>query len=257
MDLGIAGRVALIAGGSRGSGLAIARRFAAEGVRVVLSGRDPSIVDQAVGAIRATGAEVVGVVADMSLAAGAAAMRSAAERAFGPPEILVINPPSPARTRGFLASPPQEFQDCFDAYVMPVVHLAQAILPGMQQRRWGRVVLLGSANMKNPNSVDPVITQNVRVAGAALIKTLTYEFSRDNITFNTFAIGAFHTDLAKAYLSEAPTDAYRTFADKVPLKRWAEPEELANAVAFVCSDAAGYINGELIRIDGGQTESLF
>lgn len=257
MDLGIADRTALVAGGARGSGLAISRELARAGAKVVLTGRDAQIVAKAAAELEGSGARGLGVVADMTVAGGVQAIFDAAAAGPGQPDILVINPPSPARTRGLLETGDQEFYECFDAYVMSVVRLIRTFVPAMVERKWGRVLLLGSANMKNPNSIDPIYTQNIRVAGAALMKTMTYEFSPSNITFNTVAIGAFHTDLAKDYLAGAPPGAYETFAAKVPLRRWGEPEELALAAAFLCSEAGGYINGEVIRIDGGQTESMF
>lgn len=257
MDLGLNGKVALVAAGARGSGLAIARRLATEGAKVIVTGRDDGIVASALETLRAQGAAAEGIVSDMVSPEGVARIREGCEDGFGMPDILVVNPPSPARTRGLLETPDEEFYETYDAYVMSLVRLGKAFLPAMSDKGWGRVVLLGSANMKSPNSIDPIVSQNIRVAGAMVMKTLTYEFSQHGITFNTLAIGAFHTDLAKVYLSEAPEGAYQTFAQKVPIRRWGEVSELADVAAFLCSEPAGYLNGEVIRIDGGQIECLF
>lgn len=142
------------------------------------------------------------------------------------PDALVINPPSPARPRGLMESDDAEFYECFESYVMALVRLSRAFMPSKAERNWGRGVLLGSANMKSPNSIDPIVSHNIRIAGAAVMKTLTYEFSKSGATFNTLAIGAIHTDLT-------------------------------DVVVFLCSQPTGYLNGETVRLDGGQIEWLF
>lgn len=257
MDLELEGRTVLVAGGSRGTGLAIAARFVREGARVVITGRGAEAVDGALGKLRDEGGKAEGIVTDMVSASGVALIEERMRASFGTPDILVVNPPSPARTRGLLDTSDAEFDECFEAYVLSLVRLCRRFLPGMAERGWGRVILLGAANMKSPNSLDPIYSQNIRVAGAALMKTLTHEFSARGITFNTLAIGAIHTDLARAYLSEAPEGAYEAFAGKVPIRRWGEVEDLADVTAFLCSQRAGYINGEVIRVDGGMIESMF
>lgn len=257
MDYQIAGKVALIAAGASGTGLEVAEKLAAEGVRIILTSRKQASVDAAVARIEAAGGEVVGLVTDMTSPEGIARIAKTAEETIGMPDILVINPPSPDRARGLMNIEDAEYLASFEQYVLCVVRLARAFVPTMAERNWGRVVYLGSANMKAPNSIDPSYAQNIRVAAAALMKTLTYEFSRHQITFNTLAIGAFHTEVAKAYLEEAPEGSYEAFAQKVPMKRWGEVSELADVAVFLCSQAAGYLNGEVIRVDGGQIESMF
>lgn len=258
MKLGIEGRVAVIAGGARGSGLVIAQRLAAEGVKVVLTGRHEAMVKAAEQSIRAAGGAAAGVVADVTAKDGPARIKAAADQAFGPPGIIVLNMAAiPSNARALMAIDEAEVYHAFETYYMTVFRMARAFLPDMAKATWGRVILLGSANMKSPSGVDPMIAQSVRVGGAALLKNLTHEYSRHNISFNTLAIGAFKTDLAKDYLKTAPPGSYEAYADRVPLKRWAEPEELAALVTFLCGDESSYVNGEVIRIDGGQTESMF
>ncbi len=258
MDLGIGGRVAVVSGGARGSGLVIGQRLAAEGVRIVLSGRDPEMVRAAEERIRASGGEAVGVVGDAVAPDMAERLREAAEANFGPVGICVMNYASlSSNARSFMEITDQELEDSYQTYFLAIVRMMRAVLPGMKAQQWGRVILLGSGNMKNPSVVDPLTAQSVRVAGALLLKNLTFEYSEHNISFNTLAIGAFKTALAMDYLKTAPQGSYQAYADQVPMKRWAEPEELAALVTWLCGEESAYVNGEVIRIDGGQTHSLF
>lgn len=258
MQLGIEGKIAVVAGGARGSGLVIAEQLAGEGVKVVLTGRYPEIVRAAEKKIRAAGGEATGVVVDVTAKDGPATIKAAADKAYGPANIIVLNMATIASTaRNFMDISEEEYYLCFETYYMTVVRMCRAFLPDMAKAKWGRVILLGSALMKNPSQVDPLIAQTVRVGGASLLKNLTFEYSPDNISFNTLAIGALKTDLAKGYLDNAPPGTYEKYANKVPLKRWAEPSELAALVTFLCGAESSYVNGEVIRIDGGQTESMF
>lgn len=257
MELGIKGRVAVVAGGARGSGLVIAERLASEGVKVVLTGRYPEMVKAAEDKIRAAGGEALGLVVDVTAKDGPATIKAAADKAFGPAGIIIINVGIVSHARNLMDIPEEDYYECFEAYYMTVVRMCRAFLPDMAEMKWGRVILLGSALMKNPSPLDPLVAQTVRVGGASFLKNMTFEYSPYNISFNTLAIGAFKTDLARDYLAHAPPGTYEKYADKVPLKRWAEPEELAALVLFLCGEQSAYVNGEVIRIDGGQTESMF
>jgi NAD(P)-dependent dehydrogenase (short-subunit alcohol dehydrogenase family) len=258
MDLGLKGKVAVVSGGARGSGLEIGQRLAREGAKIVLTGRDPATVRAAEQSIRDLGGEAIGVVVDPITKDGPATIKAAAAKAFGRVAIMIINfADLSTLERDFLKISDEEFYSSVETYYMAPVRMCREFLPDMVDLNWGRVILLGSANMKNPSAVDPLIAQTVRVGGAALLKNLTFEYGKYNISFNTLAIGAFLTQLGKDYLKTAPQGAYEAYADLVPLKRWAQPSELAALVAFLCGEESVYVNGEVIRIDGGQTRSLF
>lgn len=257
MDLGLMGKTAVVSGGARGSGLQIGQRLAREGARIVLSGRDPEMVRAAEKSIRDAGGDAIGVVADVTTKEGPAEIKAAAET-FGPVSIAIFNFAAlSSLEREFMKIPDEEFYQGIETYYMTIVRMCRTFLPDMVDLNWGRVILLGSANMKNPSAVDPLVAQSVRVGGAALLKNLTFEYGKHNISFNTLAIGAFMTALGKDYLDTAPPGSYEAYADLVPLKRWAQPSELAALVTFLCGEESSYVNGEVIRIDGGQTRSLF
>jgi 3-oxoacyl-[acyl-carrier protein] reductase len=240
MDLGLKGKVAVVSGGARGSGLEIGQRLAREGAKIVLTGRDPATVRAAEQSIRDLGGEAAGVVVDPITKDGPAIIKAAAAKAFGRVSIMIINfADLTTLERDFLKITDAEFYSSVETYYMAPVRMCRAFLPDMVDLNWGRVILLGSANMKNPSAVDP------------------FEYGKYNISFNTLAIGAFLTQLGKDYLKTAPQGAYEAYADLVPLKRWAQPSELAALVAFLCGEESVYVNGEVIRIDGGQTRSLF
>ena len=258
MDLKIAGKVAVVCGGARGTGLEIAKRLAKEGVKVGISGRYEDIVRSAEEEIRSEGGEVIGIVIDAIEPGAPEEIRAKVEEEFGKVGIVVINFATvSSNEREFLNVTDEEFEKSYQTYFMAPVRMLRAFLPGMKEMEWGRVITLGSANSKNPSLVDPMIAQAVRVGGAALLKNLTFEYSRYNISFNTLAIGAFETDLAKSYLETAPQGAYQAYADLVPLKRWGQVGELASMVVYLCGQESAYVNGEVIRVDGGQTASLF
>src|SRR5262249_43262355 len=141
MKPGIKGKVAVVAGGARGSGLVIAERLAREGLKVALTGRDPAMGRSAEAQIRATGGEAIGIVADVTSQDGPAAIKAAADEAFGPPGIVVLNMAKiPSDARGLMAVSDEEFYAGFETYYMSIVRMARAFLPDMARMKWGRVI---------------------------------------------------------------------------------------------------------------------
>jgi 3-oxoacyl-[acyl-carrier protein] reductase len=264
MDLGLNGKVAVVAGGSRGCGRAISEALAAEGVRVLLSGRQADAVAAAVDAIRAAGGEAAGVVADMTDKAGARCIVGSAQAHFDLPDILVINSPGPVpdrasnHWRGFDNCSDDDFLRTYQDFVMSVVYLVREALPAMRERGWGRLLNIGSIAMKTPHLEDPMPATNIRVAVAALMKTLSQENGPHGITANTIATGPFDSELSRDYRASGTgikTEAwYRTM---LPVGRWGRPDEMGALAAFLCSRQAAFLTGETIRIDGGYTKSLF
>jgi 3-oxoacyl-[acyl-carrier protein] reductase len=257
MELGIAGKVAVVGGGSRGCGLGIASSLAREGARVVLTGRQHDIVAASVAAIRDGGGTAHGVVADLGEKADAHRIAAEARRVFGDPAILVINPAWSGRTRGFEQTTDDEFRRGNDIWIMPVVYLLRELLPAMRAAHWGRVVVLGSIAMKEPHVDDPMYIGNTRVAAAALIKTLAHEYGRHGITANTIATGPFLTDLSRSYMQGEGSYSEEAMMALTAIGRWGRPEEMGDVVAFLCSERASYVSGETIRVDGGYGRSLF
>jgi len=264
MELGLRDKVAVVAGGSRGCGRGIAEVLAAEGARVLLSGRQREPVEATVAAIRAAGGTASGVVADMTEPAGAAQIVQAAREAFGAPDILVINSPGPVpdratnRWRGFENCSDADFLHVYQCFVMSTVYLARQVLPAMREKGWGRLLNIGSIAMKTPHLDDPMPATNTRVAVAALMKTLAQEEGPHGITANTIATGPFESELSRDYRASGTgvktDDWYRKM---LPVGRWGEPKEMGALAAFLCSTQAAFLTGETIRLDGGYTKSLF
>ncbi|MGB8364170.1 MAG: SDR family oxidoreductase [Rhizomicrobium sp.] len=264
MDLGLMEKIALVAGGSRGCGYAIAEELASEGAKVVLSGRQVEQVEAAERALRDRGFVATGIAADMTTEGGCDAMVDVARKTYGDPDILVVNSPGPFpdtrsnRGRGFDNCADDLYAEVHNNFVLSQVRLARAVLPSMKEKRWGRLVNLGSIAMKVPHLEDPMPAVNTRVAVAALMKSLAQEFGPYGITANTIATGPFDSALSREYRASGTgvktEDWYRTM---LPVGRWGRPEEMGALVAFLCSIRAGFLTGETIRIDGGYAKSLF
>ncbi|GAC1571913.1 MAG: SDR family oxidoreductase [Sphingomicrobium sp.] len=256
MDLGIRDKVAIIAGGTRGCGLGISLALAAEGARVLVSGRNQGNADEAVAAIEASGGKAAGVAADMATDEGADTIVQAAHDAFGPPAILVVNPRPASQSRGFNNVTDADFADANRTWVMSLVCLARRVLPHMQSAGWGRILYMGSVGMKVLHLDDPMYAQNVRVAAAAVVKTLAHEYGKFGITANTIATGPFMTGLTNDYV-EGGGLAENAMISRTASGRWGTPAEMGAVAAFLCSAPASFITGETIRVDSGYTHSLF
>ena len=257
MDLGLNDKIAVVAGGSRGCGRAIAEELANEGAAVLLSGRNADAVEATVAHIRARGGKAHGIVADMVTKEGAASIVSAARRAFGDPGILVVNPPGPNRMRGFEGTPDDEFRSANEHWVMTLVHLTREVLPAMKAQRWGRIVDIASIGVKSPHLEDPLYTQNTRVALVGVVKTLAHEYGRFGITANVIATGPFLTELSREYMRDVGALTQEQMMAATAMGRWGRPEEMGAVVAFLCSAKASYVSGETMRVDGGYSHSMF
>ncbi len=264
MDLGITGRVAVVAGGSRGCGRGIAEALACEGARVVLVGRRKEVVARATEEIRAIGGIVHGVVSDMTTKAGVEEIVSSSREIFADPDILVVNSPGPDRrgpehTRGFENCDDEDFLASYGNFVLSQVRLARAVLPAMKERRWGRLLNIGSIAFKTPHQEDPLPATDAGRAGIPpLMRILAHEYGRYGITANTIATGPFDSELSRDYRATNPEiKTPEWFARMLPVGRWGEPIEMGWLAAFLCSDRAAFLTGEVIRLDGGYTKSLF
>lgn len=257
MDLGLAGKIALIAGGSRGCGLGIAQELAKEGAAVALSGRQDEVVNIAVDSIRSFGGRATGIVADMVVKDDVQRMMTETRQVFGDPDILIVNPPGPARYRGFETTPDDEFRQANEQWVMSLVQLAREVIPAMKAKRWGRIIDIASIGVKTPHLEDPMYTSNTRIAVVGVIKTLAHEYGRYNITANTIATGPFLTELSRSYMADVAALTETQIVAATALGRWGRPDEMGAVVAFLCSTRASYVSGETIRVDGGYSPSMF
>lgn len=262
MDLGLKDRVALVAASSRGLGRAVAAELAHEGAALVLCARGEAALAQAKEAIeRETGARVVAIPADVSEPEGVERAVEAGLRAFGRIDILVTNTGGPP-AGPFESHPPEAWHAATRLLLDSVVHLTRAVLPGMKERRWGRIINVTSIAVKQP--VDGLILSNsLRAAVTGLARTLANEVAPYGVTVNNVMPGYTRTErlveLAAATAARegiAPGEAYARWERQIPLGRLAEPREFAAMVAFLASERAGYITGTSIPVDGGWIRSL-
>jgi 3-oxoacyl-[acyl-carrier protein] reductase len=258
MDLGIAGRIALVSGGSRGLGRASAELLADEGVRVVIAARTEAAIEEAVDAITARGGQASGVAADMTTGEGVTRAVEAARAAFGPPDIAIANVHSP-RDGEFFEVSEADFVSAYQALTISIALLARAVIPDMQAQGWGRIVNIGSGSAKEPpRELRHILGNTARSSGVTLCKSLANEFGPDGITVNTLGTGLFRTGFMEEFFERMAGEqgvdreqAVDAWSQTVPVRRPGRPDEMAGIVAFLCSDWAGYITGRMIVVDGG------
>ncbi|MGE4425203.1 MAG: SDR family oxidoreductase [Solirubrobacteraceae bacterium] len=244
MDLGIQGRVAIVGGATAGIGRAIAVALVAEGARVVVSSRDPDRTSATATEIGAAGA----VAWDTHDVAGADHLVDEVEATVGPPEIVVVNTGGPP-TGDPLEIADEQWDDAHRHLVRSPMALLRRVLPGMQQRGWGRVVNVMSSSVREPMP-HLVLSNAERSAALAAFKTLAGRVAGDGVTLNCLLPGRIATDrlaVTHGSLEQAEAQA-RT---NVPAGRLGRPEEMAAAAAFLCSEQAAYITGAALPVDGG------
>ena len=258
MDLGLTGRTAIVCASSRGLGKACARALAAEGVAVVINGRDAEKLAATAEELRAaTGATVTPVVADLNTEDGRAALLAACPE----PDILVNNNAGP---------PPGRFEDwdhaawlaALEANLLAPVLLIRAVIGGMRARRFGRIVNITSAMVKAPHSLMGLSTA-ARSALTAVCKGLSREVAADNVTINNLLPERIDTDRQR-FMAELRSAmggitieaAYAEMAASIAAGRLGTPEEFGAACAFLCSAQAGYVSGQNLQLDGGTYPGL-
>jgi 3-oxoacyl-[acyl-carrier protein] reductase len=250
MDLGLDGRVALVMGASRGIGRGIAAVLAREGARVAIASRSRQRIEEAAAGI--DGGDVAAFVADASDVERLEALPGEVSEALGPVEILVANTGGPP-FGGALDHGVEEWERAYRSLVLGPLTLAAAVVPGMRDRGWGRIVNVGSTSTLEPIPGLNLSNAN-RMAAVGFLKTLSLEIAGDGITVNTVATGRFATErLADA---DGSLDAAEAAArEQVPAGRLGRPDEYGDLVAFLCSERAAYITGATIPIDGGLVRS--
>lgn len=262
MDLGLRGRVAIVAAASRGLGRATAAELAAEGARMVICARHADALAQTRDEIASTtGAEVHAVEADVSTAEGIERVHSAAERTFGPVDILVNNAGGPP-SGPFESHEWGRWEDAVNLTLRSAVELTRLVLPAMRERKWGRILNITSIAVKQP--VDGLILSNsIRAAVTGWARTLANEVARDGITVNNILPGYTLTDRV-AQLDAATAaregisaqDVRRRSESLIPMRRMGDPREFAALAAFLVSDRASYITAQSVAVDGGWIRSL-
>ncbi len=260
MEIRLDGRVALITGGSKGIGYAIALQFAKAGADVAIVARRQDVLDEAVDTISSeVSTRVRGYACDVSRADEIESMFDSVLGDLGKVDIL-INNAGHAKAGAFETITDEDWQHDFDLKLMAAVRLTRLAFPGMKERSWGRVINMLNTMAKTP-SAKSAPTSVTRAAGMALTKVLAGEGAPHNILVNGFNIGRIVSDqIQRAYDASGANVTFEEFVAKagagIPLGRFGEAEECANLALLLCSDACGYVTGTSINVDGGLSPAL-
>jgi 3-oxoacyl-[acyl-carrier protein] reductase len=262
MDLGLKDRVALVAAASRGIGYAAARELAREGARVFLCSRDESRASEAAQKIHEeTGANVAGIAADVIDGAQTESFVNLALERAGRVDICVTNAGGPPAST-FADTDLDMFRHAFEQNALSAIRFAKLVLPGMRAQGWGRIVNITSVSVKQP--IEGLLLSNtVRAGLTGWAKTVSAEVAPDGVTVNNVAPGYTLTERQDELAAvrgkasgKSKQEIIESWATQTPMRRMAQPEEIAAAVAFLASERASYITGVTLQVDGGWVRSL-
>jgi len=262
MDLGLKDKVALVAASSQGLGRAVAEELAAEGASLVLCARDAQTLDQTAAAIaERSNTRVLAVPADVTVTSDIKQLVDAGIERFGRIDILVTNAGGPPAGR-FEQLTYEQWEQAIRLTLLSAVELTRQVLPGMKERRWGRILNITSIAVKQP--VENLLLSNSLRAGlTGFARTLANEVAADGITVNNVLPGYTRTErldeLAEMMAEKqgiSPSEFRGKWEKEIPMGRLGEPREFAAVVAFLASERASYITGTSIQVDGGWIKSL-
>jgi len=255
MDISLSGRAAVVTGGSKGIGFAIAKRFTASGGDVAIVARGQEALDAAVAELKQTAkGRIVGVAADVGSAAGVQRAYEGAMAAFGKVDIVVNNAGTSA-TGPFEKLTDEAMQTDLDLKLFAALRLCRLVWPQMKERKWGRIINVLNVGAKAPRA-NSAPTSISRAAGMALTKVLSGEGAPHNILVNAMLVGLIEADqhVQAAKRKGVPLDEYIAGMVKdVPMGRIGRAEEFANMACFLVSEQGGYITGTAINVDGGRS----
>jgi 3-oxoacyl-[acyl-carrier protein] reductase len=261
MDFGLNGKTALVLGGGGGLGRAIALSLAREGAKIAVADIDAKAVDATGAALAEIGGRSLGLVWDLADLTVIDAQISKIEADLGSVDILINNTGGPPPTTA-ANQDPALWAKHFQAMVLSVIAITDRVLPGMRERRWGRVITSTSSGVVAPIA-NLGISNALRLSLVGWSKTLAREVGRDGITANIILPGRIATDRIQ-FLDEAKAkregrsavDVAAESTAAIPLGRYGKPEEYADAVTFLASERAAYLTGSTIRVDGGLIASV-
>ena len=248
MDLGIAGRRALVTGASSGLGLSTARALAAAGVAVVIAARSKEKLDRALATFPSK-ATVHAVVSDVSDLPQIDALMARTNEILGGIDILVANAGGPP-PGNFASTPVEAYDGALRLNLVATVAMCKAVVPAMQAQKWGRILAITSSSVREP--IDRLILSNTARAGlTGFLKTLAREVAGDGITVNSLQPGLHATDRLSSLYGDL--DAV---AKSVPAGKLGDPDDFGHVAAFVCSEHAKFVTGVAIPLDGGALHGL-
>lgn len=254
-------RVALVTGSSAGLGFAAAGALARRGARVALNSRGGAKLEAARARLAAQGAEVVAVAADIRKLEELEDLVSEVEEQLGPIDIVVANGGGP-RVKPAVELDEADWQEAIPLAFLFIPRLCRLVLPSMQRRRWGRVVAINSVSSRQP--IPRLALSNaLRPAVLGYLKTLAQEVAADGVTVNAVLPGYTRTErqleLATSMAQQtgqSPEEILEAHGTEIPLRRMAEPEEIGEVIAFLCSPIASYLTGQFLAVDGGYVKGL-
>lgn len=259
MDLGLNGKVAIVAAASKGLGKAVAEGLAREGCRVAICARDSASLQKAAESI---GPDTFAMAVDVTDEEQVRNFVEKVREKFGQVDICVANAGGPP-SKPFSETSMTDWENAIRTNLMSTLYFAHAVLPAMRERKWGRFITITSASVKQP--LDGLILSNsVRSAVANLVKSLSNECGPDNVLVHNVCPGFTATDrlldLAGALAKKentTPEEIVRRWSAQTALKRVGTPEEFANVVVFLASERASYMTGASVAVDGGLIKGIF
>jgi 3-oxoacyl-[acyl-carrier protein] reductase len=254
MDLGLAGKVVVITGSSRGIGRATAIAFGAEGARVVLSARGEEQLAEAAGAVRAAGGEALPVQIDVTTDEGVARLLDQAGQRFGPVDVLVNNVGGSRGTATWEATD-EDWRSVLDLNLMPAIRCSRAVIPSMVERRSGSIVIVSS--IYGRESGGPTTYNAAKAAELSLAKQLARQLAPHNVRVNAVAPGSiiFPGGSWQRRVDADPEAMKRFVQSEMPFGRFGQPEEVASAIVFLGSERASLVTGACLNVDGCQSRS--
>ncbi len=253
MDLGLKNRIAFVGASSQGLGKSVARELALEGAKVIINGRDKGTLEKTKNEISsASGSEVMAVAGDLSNAEERKNIIAEILDKFGHIDIVVTNTGGPPSGK-FEDFEQEDWDKAYQLLLSSAVSIIRSFLPGMKEKKWGRIISITSQAVKQPVE-NLILSNSVRASVAGLMKTLASELGEYNITVNNVMPGYTKTQRLKNLMDKNP-DIENEKKD-IPLRRFGEPEEFGAAVTFLASERASYITGVSLAVDGGWIKNI-
>lgn len=257
MELGLKGKVAMVTGGSRGLGRQIALTLAREGCHVAICARSDERLRQTVEELAPFEGRSLGVKADVTVEGDLKRFHEEATSTLGPVDILVNNAGGTVGGRDFGSTTDEDWLETLNFNLLGPVKLIRLVLPGMRERRWGRVVSIASIYGREYGG--PLSYMTAKAALIAFSKHMAVTYAKDNVLFNAVAPGSIHFPEGSwdRFVKNSPSHVVDEFvARHLPMGKFGWPGPIGEAVAFLCSDRADLMTGVCLNVDGGQSRSL-